>query len=715
MPAPTHIWRFFRAGGSDQVALETADDLRHLRRLDQKLWVALACPVKGLEMDERTLALMDGDGDGRIRAPEVLEAVEWACAMLKDPAALYAGGDLPLSSINTTTEQGARVHASALEILRSLGKPDALSITVEDATMREMIFSQSRFNGDGVIPLEIINEEATKAVASEIVAQIGPTIDRGGKPGVTQASMDEFFAELVDYDAWWKRAEADAATLLPLGDRTATAFSAVQAVRAKIDDYFARCRLAAFDARATAALNRQEADYLALAARPLAATSAEVADFPLARVDAGRPLPLADGVNPAWSGAMATFRADVVTPILGDRDVLTESQWGTILARFAAHASWAAELHGGKVVTLGLARMRDILRGPSKSELQKLIDQDAALAPAMNSLDNVERLARYQRDLARLLNNFVAFRDFYSRERPSAFQVGTLYLDGRSCELCVHVDDAGKHAALAGLAKCYLAYCDCTRKSGEKMTIAVAFTGGDSDNLMIGRNGIFYDRKGRDWDATITRVVENPISILQAFWAPYKKLVRLIEEQVARRAAAGEAAADAKVGAAASATATVDAAKPPATPPAKKIDVGTVAALGVAFGALATAFAAIAGYATRTLALPFWQVCLVVAGLILLISTPSMLIAAMKLHQRNLGPILDANGWAVNGRVKMNVPFGATLTREATIPPGAQSSFVVKYPETPTVVPKLIFAGIGIAFMVSILRYFNIVAMFGGQ
>ena len=100
---------------------------------------------------------------------------------------------------------------------------------------------------------------------------------------------------------------------------------------------------------------------------------------------------------------------------------------------------------------------------------------------------------------------------------------------------------AGCHASCCNL-RC--AWCDTEYAfyGGEKMTIAAAFTDGDSDNLMVGRNGLFYDRKGQDWDATITKIIENPISIRQAFWAPYKKLVRLIEEQVARRAAAAGAA-----------------------------------------------------------------------------------------------------------------------------------------------------------------------------
>src|SRR5690606_36679505 len=116
----------------------------------------------------------------------------------------------------------------------------------------------------------------------------------------------------------------------------------------------------------------------------------------------------------------------------------------------------------------------------------------------------------------------------------------------------------------------------------------------------------------------------------------------------------------------------------------------TVAALGVAVGALGAFLTTVIGYRTGLLALPFWQVCLVFAGIVLAISLPSMAIAWLKLRQRNLGPILDANGWAVNGRVKMNVPFGAKLTTVGQVPMNAKSSFVVRYPEPPTALPKSI-------------------------
>ena len=715
----SHSWQFFRAGGSDQVALDRSADLLALRELDPKLWVALACPVKGLEIDERTLALMDGDGDGRIRVPEVISAVEWAGKMLTSLDTLMKGGDLPLASIDTTSDEGRAAAASAREILTNLGKSGQATIAVAETMATAQIFAQTRFNGDGVIPIEMIEDVALKAVAEQVVAHAGARVDRSGKIGIDQAAIDLFFDDCAAYDAWWKEGEANATALLPLGDRTPAAVAAMLAVRGKVDDYFARCRLAAFDPRSITAVNRQQDEYLAIAASDMSITAQEVAGFPLARIEAWRALPLTaaagasgvvEGINPAWAAAIETFRTTCAQPILGGTTAqLTEAEWTRLQATLAAHEAWAARKAGAALEALGVTAVRALLAGPARAGLTSLVAQDAAKAPEMEAIAAVERLARYHRDLYQLLNNFVAFRDFYSRERPAVFQVGRLFLDGRSCDLCVRVDDAGKHAALAGLAKSFLAYCECTR-NGESMTIAAAFTDGDSDNLMVGRNGVFYDRQGRDWDATITKLVENPISIRQAFWAPYKKFVRLIEEQVAKRAAAGEAAADEKLGAAATSTAHAE----KKAPEAKKIDVGTVAALGVAFGAIGTLLTAMVGYLVGILTLPFWQVVLALAGILVLISTPSMVIAWLKLRQRNLGPILDANGWAVNGQVKMNVPFGAALTKVAEIPSGSGSSFAVRYPEPPTALPKLVAALIGVAFVVSLLNHFGVVSTLTG-
>src|SRR2546426_2707562 len=113
-----HRWRFFRAGGFDQVRLDTAADLLNLDKLDQKLWVALSCPTRGLEFDTRTLDVIDTDHDGRIRVPEIIAAVKWAGAMLKDPGEILKGSSsLPLSAINEETPEGRQLLASAKQLL----------------------------------------------------------------------------------------------------------------------------------------------------------------------------------------------------------------------------------------------------------------------------------------------------------------------------------------------------------------------------------------------------------------------------------------------------------------------------------------------------------------------------------------------------------------------------------------------------------------------
>ena len=677
-----HQWTFFRVGGFDQVRIETGADIAHLDQLDQKLWVALACPTTGIHFDARTLELMDTDRDGRLRAPEILAAAKWATAMLKDPNLLVAGAaSLPLDAINPVTPEGRQLLDSARHILNCLGKPDATAISVADTADTTKIFAGSKLNGDGVVTEDSTADVEVRRVLGEIVDCLGGVADRGGKPGVNADTVGRFFAAAQAYADWWKAAEAKAAEVLPLGAGTAAAMAAFVAVQAKVDDYFARCRLAAFDARALGAINRQEADYLALGAKTLTLTAGEIAEFPLARVDADRPLPLTGpGLNPAWAGNMAAFAA-AVRPLTGAQEVMTCAEWLTLSGKFAAFGAWQAAKAGAVVEKLGLDRIRAILAGGSRAALDALIAEDLKKEPEAAAITAVEKLVRLNRDLCKLLNNFVSFRDFYARKDKAVFQAGTLYLDGRSCDLCVNVADAGKHAALAALAKTYLAYCDCTRPSGEKMQIAAAFTGGDSDNLMLGRNGVFYDRQGRDWDAAITKIVDNPISIRQAFWAPYKKFLRMIEEQVAKRAAAADANATAKLQTNANTLAAAgasDVPPPPPPPPPKKVDPGMLAAIGLV---LATLLAALGGIFGAFAKLPPWQMPLAIAGIMLAISVPSMVIAWLKLRQRTLGPILDANGWAVNVRAKINVPFGGSLTKLAVLPAHAVRSLADPYAE----------------------------------
>jgi len=594
MNATPTRWRFFRAGGFDQVRLDTAAELLAISELDQKLWVALSCPVKGIEFDARTLSFVDSDADGHVRAPELLNAVSWASARLSDPEVLSARlAGVPLGAIRDDDDEGRSIAAAARTLVAELG----------------------RGADDDVISVE----EASKAQASHAARALA---------------------------AW----EASGSKVRLLGDATEAAYVSLLAVTGKIEDYFVRCRLAAFDGRAGEALNASEDAFKALAPTALQADAEAIATLPLARVTAAMALPLVAGINPAWASRIATLRDAIVTPLLGARDALSEADWQSLKDWLAPYAAWVA------------AKPDPGAEGEGVRELEKL--------------------ARYVRDLMPLANNFVAFKDFYTRQGKATFQVGTLYLDGRSCELCVVVNDSAKHAALATLARICLIYCECVR-GAEKMTIAAAFTAGDSDQLMIGRNGVFYDRRGNDWDATIVKIVDHPISLRQAFWSPYKRLARMVAEQLQKIAASkAKEAEDKLVVGAMQAGTKVAAAAPgkPAAPAQPPFDVGKFAgifaAIGLAVGAIGTALASVL---TGMLALKWWQMPLAVVGLMLLVSGPAVILAWFKLRSRNLGPILDANGWAINARACINIPFGTSLTQLAQLPANSERTLADPY------------------------------------
>lgn len=698
-----HTWNFFRAGGFDQVQLDSGADLLALKDLDQKLWVALSCPTRGIEFDARTMDMIDGDTDGRVRANEVLAAVNWAGALLKDADLLVSGTDeLELSDINEMSEEGAQILSSARHILKNLGKADAAQISMSDMSDIGAFVAGLQFNGDGVVCPHQVEDASLRSSLEDMIKCVGSVPDLSTKAGLNQVLADQFRMDASAYSEWYAQGESDTVILL-LGDQTVFAADTFNAVKDKISDYFTRCQLAAFDARSVIPLNRSVEDYQQLAAQNLSEQNPDVALFPISGIAANKPLSLTDGINPAWRARVDALRAAVIVPLLGNKAVLDDVEWAALCEKFSAFSAWQSEKPQSCVEQLGIQRVRQLLDNGHMALIDELIERDKAVEAEVKAIHSVERLLRYKRDLFVLVNNFVSFRNFYTGKEKGIFQVGTLYLDGRSCDLTVRVEDVAKHAAYASTSGVCLAYCDCVRNSGtEKMSIAAAFTAGDSDYLMVGRNGIFYDRKGQDWDATIVRIIDHPISIRQAFWSPYKKLSKAISEQLQKFAASKASTAETSmIKAVVESGKSVGAASPAAPKPAFDVGkfAGIFAAIGLAIGAIGGILASIVG---GLLGLKFWQIPLALIGLMLVISGPSMVLAWFKLKKRNLAPILDANGWAVNARARINIPFGTSLTSLASLPEGAHRSLVDPYADKKAVWPVYVMMAVGMGLLVGL-------------
>ncbi len=428
--AASHTWNFFRAGGFDQVQLDSGDDLLALKELDQKLWVALSCPTRGIEFDARTLDLIDADADAHVRANEVLAAIAWAGKLLKNADLLVKGSDsLALADIDDSSEEGKQVLASARHILKSLGKADATEISLADMADIEKFVAGLEFNGDGVICAGQIRDAGLCATVEDIIKCAGSAADLSGEVGINQDIADKFFTEAAAYSAWQAQGESDAAIQF-LGGKTQAAADAFHAVKDKVSDYFTRCQLAAYDARAAVPLSRSTEDYQQLAAQSLSAQSIGVANFPLATVEANKPLPLVSGINPAWQAKVEVLYEQATMPLFGKKESLSAPEWAVLCAKFTAFEAWQAGKPANNVEPLGIARIREILGSGHKAAIDGLIAQDKAVEAEVKATRSVERLLRYNRDLFKLVNNFVSFRNFYTGKDKAIFQVGTLYLDG---------------------------------------------------------------------------------------------------------------------------------------------------------------------------------------------------------------------------------------------------------------------------------------------
>jgi hypothetical protein len=653
-------WEFVNLGGSSRVRISSGEDIAHLDELDPKMWTVLSCPVTGLEIDDKSLAYIDVDSDGKIRVNDIVAVSKWITGVLKDADLLLEGKDsIDIKDIDQENADGKKLYCSARQILSNLGKEDGV-ISLADTADVAAIFAKTRFNGDGVITEATPEDADDKAAVAAAVASLGGVADRSGAMGVNADMIEAFYKNLADYAAW-----KEAAVEAPFADKTDAVIDAYNALDAKVKDFFMRSKLASFSPDSTASLDVQTSSIQAISAENLASKIDEIASYPIARITGKPEIDLSAPLNPAWA---AKFEL-VKSVALNDKKVLTEADWAAVGAEFAAYTAWKAAKAGACVEGLGIDAVKDFIAKDRKASLLELVAQDVALAEEAANIAMVDKFLHIFRDFYRLLRNFVTLSDFYTKDKnvSAIFQSGRLIIDQRECRFCMKVTDMGKHTASAASSGMFLVYCDCTTKSKPgKLNIVAAVTVGEIGDLVVGKNAVYYDNSGEEWDAVITKVVDNPISVAQAFWSPYRRMATAIENLINKSAADKDAKimaeATAKINAAPAAGAASAA-------PAQPFDIGKFAgifaAFGMALGALGTALTTIF---SGILDMPIWKTLLVVVAILLLISGPAMVMAWMKLRRRNIAPLLNANGWAVNAASKISIPFGETLTDAARYP-----------------------------------------------
>ncbi len=660
-----HKWEFENVGGSPRVQINSGKDIENLRQLDPKLWTVLSCPIKGLEIEDKSLKFMDYDSDGKIRIQDVVHTAEWLTSLLKDTdTILNATDSFDLELFNQEDEKALKLYNSARRILASLEKEGNV-ISIEDVLNVSEAFKKTRFNGDGVVTPATAETEVDKNIIETVMAVCGSVTDRSGEEGINTEKLEQFYASLQEYVDWNK-----AAVKAPFADETDAIIEAYTKLDPKVKDFFLRSKLAAFSPEANLDVTNQNVE--AISAENLLSKTEEIGACPLARINGKGEIVLSEPLNPVWA---PQFRS-LIASVYGDKKkVITEKDWNDIAEKFAEYNAWASQKANFITSSLEIDKAKALLADEKgKASVLNLIEEDLKLSEEVDNIAGVEKFLYINRDFYRLLRNFVTLNDFYTKDKDvkAIFQSGRLIIDQRECHLCMKVADAAAHSASAVPSGMFLVYCSCvTKDKPGVLQIVAAVTVGDIGDLVVGKNAVYYDNDGVEWDAVITKIIDNPISIGQAFWSPYRRMAAFVENSISKRAAEKDAKMMSEATAKLEAVKLDAPADPAAAPPAAKspFDIakfaGIFAAIGMAVGMLGTALVALA---TGLSKLKAWQLVLVFFGILLLISGPAMILAWLKLRRRNIAPLLNASGWAVNAKSKISIPFGVTLTDIAKLP-----------------------------------------------
>ncbi len=672
MQGNTHSWRFFRSGDFEQPILSTAADLAALGQLDQKLWATLACPTERLNISEKFLKLIDANNDGRIRVPDIITVVDWSLARLTDPDCLFSQRPLTLNDIKPTPENH-NVLSAAKRLLIFLGRSQDDSLSEADTQDLAVIFPADQPNGDGLIPVQLTTDIELQAAIANIIKVLGADKDRSGEDAVSAEKINSYYEQVETVKAWHSSVSDEVKH--PFAQQTDSVIALLDKLKNKINDYFTRQSLIAYDARAAEIMAADESELVRLSASDLSHIE-NLKDLPLANLQQKEGISFKQGLNPAWQADILALYETAIKPKWGEIEHLTAAQWQELLDQAQAYFTWQSEQP--KVAVLDHFTVAEVLAIDSQqkqSQLLELIATDLEVSEAAEGWVNLDKLLNMQQHLVPLLRNFVSFADFYGRKEKAIFQAGQLFIDGKSCDLVVEVNDVNSHSVIASQSNSFLIYCVCKRRGQpvngrEECNIVALVSAGADHELMVGRNGLFYDSQGNDWDATIVKVIENAISVREAFWSPYRRVATMISEQIQKLASNHNNQTVANISEKVTSKKKAD----------KDFDIGRFAgifaAFGLAMGALGTALAATF---SGLFMLQWWQWPLVVLGLLIVVSGPSMLLAWFKLRRRSLGPILDANGWAVNAQARINIAFGASLTQVATLPKGSARSIKDPY------------------------------------
>lgn len=666
---PSGNFRFRMIGGGLQLQIAAPDDLAVILDLDEAFWAVTSVRNSSLRFDRRFLEFVDSDHDGNIRSNEVKEALRFILTYFKDLAPAVAGCDrITVDSVNPKVPQAQEIIACIRLLLNNLGKSESDGLSDSDIRDAGSVTSFTRRNGDGVIACEKELSPELQSLVSAIIASGRTTLDRSGTPGVSMADVDGFEAALQRRIALFDRL-AGTPSIMVYGEKTPEVCKLFRECEALLDGYFLNSAAGKFlgsDPERSIKKSLSADLMVPDDVRQVLASAAVAVPENTGILDFDAPL------NPLYAGKLRKLASSCALEKFMDGSRLSEKSYLDAKAALAEFMKWEDEINQADgLEKLSESELRKLAAMPF-DEIKSLIRADLEFAPVVGAGETLLKMALYQRYFVEFLNNFVALPDLFNPHAPSRLQMGKLIMDGRHFTLAVRVDNPAEHKRIIKTSNICVIYVEISRNNGTvpfKELLAVAVTSGTMRSLFIGKHGVFFDTDNQIYDAVIKDVSEQPVSIGEAFKAPFYNFADFMSKQTERIFNARNSAMQKNM------TSELDKsqlAKVPPAPGANPAAANTAAAAspagnlpmmlmggGIGIAALGSSLAFIVKSMQNV---SFSTVLAVLSGIVVIFGGPSVIIALIKLHRRSLSRFLECCGCAVNRPMRMSRKMGSIFT-----------------------------------------------------
>ena len=623
-------------GGRYQPIMLSTEDVFSILEVNPQHWSANCAPIDGLSCDKDFLSYMDTDLNGKILPYEVCDALLWMREALCDHTGIWLEKDtLSLRGFHKDTPLGNALLASAEHVLETLGVSSE-TIALEQVQARTKILQAGAMNGDGVIPPSAILDPKTKDFLLDIISVMGGVQDRNGEQGVNEKMVLSFSLRA---QAWldWRGAEPVTSFKNP-----STASMAISAAQPILDQYFSACLFE----RST-----EEVHKAPLLTKPntKGVLHKDAWVHPLYRS--------------IWKGVLFLFST---------RDELSWKDWESIWEQANRFLTWKKKEPEGNFSLVSHTRLTSMMEAEDIwNAVKEKIEEDRASARLLEKLSDLEKVLVFQKNLRSFLSSYVNFSFFYNPQRQSLPERGTLLMDGRLFRLSVQVRDREQHKARSKDSGFFLLYIQVHAPEGV-FEVATAVTGKKRGDLHIGKRGVFMLVDGKDYPATVVDILDNPINIQEAFWAPFSSVQGFVQKRLEKFSSKHQQELEQTV-------------ESNLIQKEEAQEATSKAALlngGVTIAALSSSFA----YLIKTLSsIQLSQLFTVLLAPLLVVAMLSSVMAWWKLQRRDLGPVLEASGWGINH--PLYAPSWATrvFTQGAVVASSLQhrdADLLIKYQQT---------------------------------